>query len=191
MAQRRQQLGEGTVDNNPVCSPDGKWVYYIETTGAFRLMRVPVDGGKSEPVANAAVSNQFAIEWVSSIAADGKSITYGVDVEDPVSHAASDETRYARTRRQSPASPQLTDLDARISGPVRPVPGANAVAYPVNRNGVTNLWVKSADGSSARQMTQFSEDFFNDFRWSPDGKALAVAREHDTSDVVLLRDEKP
>jgi eukaryotic-like serine/threonine-protein kinase len=186
-----QQLSEGTVDNNPVCSPDGKWVYYVETTGAFRLMRVPIDGGKSEPVANAAVPNQFAIEWITSIAADGKSIAYGVDVEDSVTHAASTKLATLGLDGNPPANPQLADLDPRISGPMRPVPGANALAYPVNENGVTNLWVKSVDGSPARQWTHFTEDFFNDFRWSPDGKSLAVAREHDTSDVVLLHDEKP
>ena len=187
-----QQLTDGAVDNNPLCSPDGKWVYYIETAGAFRLMRVPSEGGgKAEPVANAAVPNQFAIEWVVSIAPDGKSISYGVDVEDAVTHAASTKLATLGLDGNPPAGPQLSDLDPRISGAARPVPGGNGLAYPVGENGVTNLWVKSSDGSPARQLTHFSEDVFNDFRWSPDGKTLAIPREHDTSDVVLLHDEKP
>ena len=183
-----QQLTDGAVDNNPACSPDGKWVYYIETTGAFRLMRVPIDGGKAEPVANAAVPNQFAIEWIVSVAQDGKSISYGVDVEDPVTHAAS--TKLA-TLGLDGNPPQLSDLDSRISGTARPIPGGNGLAYAVTENGVTNLWVKSSDGSPTRQLTHFSEDVFNDFRWSPDGRTIAIPREHDTSDVVLLHDEKP
>ncbi len=185
-----QQLTDGTVDNNPVCSSDGKWVYYIETAGAFRLMRVPTDGGKAEPVANAAVPYQFAIEWIISIAPDGKSISYGVDVEDAVTHAASTKLATLGLDGNPPARPQLSDLDPRISGTARPVPGANALAYPITENGVTNLWVKASDGSPARQLTHFSEDVFNDFRWSPNGKTVAISREHDTSDVVLLRDEK-
>jgi serine/threonine protein kinase len=185
-----QQLTDGAVDNNPACSPDGKWVYYIETTGAFRLMRVPIEGGKSEAVANAAVPNQFAIEWIIAVAQDGKSVSYGVDVEDPVTHAASTKLATVGLDGNPPASPQLFDLDPRISGTARPVPGAPALAYAVTENGVTNLWVKSSDGSPARQLTHFSDDVFSDFRWSPDGKTVAIPRQHVTSDVVLLHDEK-
>ena len=33
-----------------------------------------------------------------------------------------------------------------------------------------------------------SEFFISDFHWSPDGKTLAIIREHDVADVVLLRE---
>jgi len=105
-----------------------------------------------------------------------------------VTHAAS--TKLA-TLGLDGNPPQLSDLDSRISGTARPVPGGNGLAYAVTENGVTNLWVKSSDGSPTRQLTHFSEDVFNDFRWSPDGRTIAIPREHDTSDVVLLHDEKP
>ena len=44
------------------------------------------------------------------------------------------------------------------------------------------------DGSPGRQITNFSSEQINGFRWSPDGKTLAVMKEHDTSDVVVLRE---
>jgi len=184
-----QQLTDGNVDNNPACSPDGKWVYYIQTTGAFQLMRVPVDGGKAEPVANAKVPNQFAIEGIVSVAPDGKSIVFGVDVEDPVTHVASTKLATLGLDGNPPAAPVLSDPDPRIAANPRPVPGTNLLGYSVIEGGVSNLWVKAADGAP-RQITHFSEDEISDYRWSPDGKTLAIARQHVVSDVVLLHDEK-
>jgi Tol biopolymer transport system component len=43
------------------------------------------------------------------------------------------------------------------------------------------------DGPPGHQITNFSSQRISDFRWSPDGRKLAVTREQDTSDVVLLR----
>ncbi len=38
------------------------------------------------------------------------------------------------------------------------------------------------------QLTDFRSEDINEFRWSPDGKKLALARGHSDADVVLLRD---
>lgn len=45
-----------------------------------------------------------------------------------------------------------------------------------------------SDGSKGRQITSFKSDFIRDFRWSPDGKHLAVLHFHSTADVILLHD---
>jgi Tol biopolymer transport system component len=52
---------------------------------------------------------------------------------------------------------------------------------------VWNLWMQPLDGSPGHQITNFSSERIGDFRWSPDGKTLALTREQDTSDVVLLQ----
>ena len=44
------QLTNGAFDNYPVCSPDGKWVYYYDSVGPHYSMRVPLEGGQPEPV---------------------------------------------------------------------------------------------------------------------------------------------
>jgi hypothetical protein len=56
----------------------------------------------------------------------------------------------------------------------------------IRDKGVDNIFVQPLDGSPGHQVTKFPSDHILHFHWSPDGKTLAVARQHETSDVVLL-----
>jgi Tol biopolymer transport system component len=185
-----KQLTTGFLDANPVCSPDGKWVYYIDRTGLSRLMGVPEDGGKAEPVPGTAIPGQFGISGISFVSPDGKSIGYVVDVSDPVTHEARDRLVIASVEGATP--PRLIDLDPRfaegtnLTPNMQLVPNANALAYRVSENGADNLWLQPLDGSPGHQLTHFTSEKITDFHWSLDGKTLAVIREHDVADVVLL-----
>jgi len=188
-----QQLTSGFFDTNPVCSPDGKWAYYIDRPGTSRLMRVLVDGGTAEPVPGTIVPDQFGIEAVSFVSADGKSLGYVVDVSDPVTHDA--RAKFAIASLEGGASrPRLLELDPRFAGnqvlapSIQLVPNTNFLAYKISENGADNLWIQPLDGSPGHQLTHFPSEKITDFRWSPDGKTLAVTREHDLADVVLLRE---
>jgi Tol biopolymer transport system component len=187
-----KQLTTGGFDTNPVCSPDGKWAYYIDRPGTSRLMRVPVDGGTAEPVPGTAVPDQFGIEAISFVSADGKSLGYVVDVADPVTHDA--RASFAIAGLDGASRPRLLELDPRFAGSqvlapsTQLVPNANALAYKISENGADNLWIQPLDGSPGHQLTHFPSERITDFHWSPDGKSLAVVREHDVADVVLLRE---
>lgn len=78
--------------------------------------------------------------------------------------------------------------DSRVSGAVVFTPDAKAVAYPIQENGASNIWVQPLDGSPRRQVTNFTSGKFYRFSYSPDGKSLAVVREMSQSDVVLLHE---
>jgi Tol biopolymer transport system component len=53
---------------------------------------------------------------------------------------------------------------------------------------VENVWLQPIDGSKGRRLTNFKgSDTLQDFRWSPDGKSLALLRYNSVSDVILLR----
>jgi Tol biopolymer transport system component len=54
---------------------------------------------------------------------------------------------------------------------------------------VDNIFVQPLDGSPGRQVTDFTSENISQIQWSPDGKTLAVARVHDTSDVVMLSEK--
>jgi serine/threonine protein kinase len=187
-----KQLSFGFFDTNPICSPDGKWAYYIDRPGVSRLMRVPVGGGTAEPVPGAPLPGQFGIEAISFASADGKSIGYVVDIADPVTHDAHAKFVIASLDGASPV--RSLDLDPRFAGSqvlapsVQPVPNTNFVAYRISENGADNLWLQPLDGSAGHQLTNFTSEKITDFHWSPDGTTLAVIREHDVADVVLLRD---
>jgi hypothetical protein len=48
--------------------------------------------------------------------------------------------------------------------------------------------VQPLDGSPGRQITNFKSWTFRSFRWSPNGKSLALIRDVSQSDVVPLRE---
>jgi len=87
----------------------------------------------------------------------------------------------------------MIDADERISsGVLNFSPDGKAIAYSIRENGVDNLWVQPLSGSSGRrQITAFGSEQILSFRWSPDGRSLAILRGHSESDVVLLRESKP
>ena len=93
--------------------------------------------------------------------------------------------------------PQLKLLDHRygqmrnFSPRVQMMPGGKAAVYPINENGVDNLWVEPLDGSPGHLLTHFPSETISDFHWSPDGKTIAIIREHDDADVVLLKEGNP
>jgi Tol biopolymer transport system component len=87
------------------------------------------------------------------------------------------------------AAPKLVDADERISsGGLNFTPDGKALAYPIRENGVDNIWVQPLENPSGKQITAFNSDQILNFRWSPDGKSLAVLRGHTDSDVVLIRE---
>jgi eukaryotic-like serine/threonine-protein kinase len=53
---------------------------------------------------------------------------------------------------------------------------------------VDNIWLQPLDGSNGHQITNFKSELIPEFRFSHDGKRLAVLRHHTESDVILLRD---
>ncbi len=183
------QLTSGRFDSSPVCSPDGKWVYYVDRLGTSRLMKVSIDGGTPEPVAAGDIPNRFGIDGAGFISPDGKSLGMVVDQIDPRTNDASVKLAIVSLEGGSPAH-RLVDLDARFGGNagVKLVPHANAVSYPIFENGVNNLWLQPLDGSPGRQLTHFSSERITDYSWSPDGKTLAITRQQDVADVVLLKE---
>jgi Tol biopolymer transport system component len=83
---------------------------------------------------------------------------------------------------------RILSPDSRVSGAVVFTPDEKGVAYPILENGVSNIWVQPLDGSPGRQITNFKSGTFGSFRWSPDGKLLALIRDVSQSDVVLLHE---
>jgi WD40 repeat protein len=70
---------------------------------------------------------------------------------------------------------------------VRWTPDGEGLAYTVNHNDVSNIWIQPLDGSPRRQMSNFASDQIFSFTWSPDGKLLACERGGWKGDIVLIR----
>ena len=53
-----QQLAQGKEQDNPVCSPDGKWVLYVDTGGGQKLFKVSIDGGTPQQLSDLTVASR-------------------------------------------------------------------------------------------------------------------------------------
>jgi serine/threonine protein kinase len=193
-----KQLTTGFLDANPLCSPDSKWVYYVDRSTTSRLMRVPIDGGNAEPVPNSTVPNQFGVGGISFFTPDGKSFGFVADLIDPRTNDALSKLAIASLDPGTATGPRLLDLDPRFRGANDPGTGvqlvphaAQAVTYLISENGGNSLWIQPLDGTPGHELAHLSSEPVASYSWSPDGKTLAIIRQHDVADVVLLKEGNP
>jgi Tol biopolymer transport system component len=174
-----KQLTNGKLDTYPVCSPDSKWVYYIDREGENKLSRVPIDGGQSQVVSTPPVSSSATSFDISS---DGKQIVFPT-----LEHAGEHKERLAVVQTDS-GKLVMKDFDHFRWGLLRMSRDDKAVVYPARDNGVDNLWLQPLDGTKGKPLTNFKTEHIYDFHWSFDGSKLALVRGHTDADVVLIRD---
>ena len=191
-----KQLTSGRFDVNPVCSPDGKWVYYADPVATTDPLRVSIDGGQDELVSGSKVPNSMGTPG-EAVSRDGKRLYFVADIADPVSQLPLTKLAVVALDGNSRMPPPLMDADPRIAAGtgdslrLQLTPDGSSLAYKINDKGVENIWVQPLDGSAGHQITNFTSDLISDFHWSPGGKTLAVSREHKTSDVILLTETNP
>ena len=192
-------LSTGSNDSSPACSPDGKWVYYVDNL--LTLKRVPLEGGQSESVPGSKVPNAYEDLGTADFSPDGRSLILVAATSEPVTNRARIKLAIVSLDSSPEAKPRLLDPEPRIgagitagslyTGGAKFSPDGKAVVYDIVDRGVGNLWMQPLDGSPGHQITNFTSDRINGFRWSPDHKSLAVIREHLTSDVVVLHETTP
>jgi serine/threonine protein kinase len=180
-----KQLTEGKDDDNPLCSPDGKWVYFIDHS-AFRLMRAPLEGGAAEPVPGSALPNP--IFGAFAVSRDGRMIAFLPSLTNPATQAIYQKLALVKLGADSGPAPRLSDVDPRATGILQFTPDGKTLAYVIEDQGVDNIWAQPLDGSKGKLLTNFTSAAITQFSWSPNGKSLVVARRDSTSDAILLRD---
>jgi serine/threonine protein kinase len=173
-----KQLTDDKLNQNPVCSPDGQWVYFENTTQGSRLYKVPIEGGSPQKLSDLMMYGGF------DISPDGKTVAFAT-----LEHSGEHEERLALVTSDSGQTLKLLNFQrSRVRG-IRFSPDGKAVIYPVHTGASDNLWLQPLDGSPGKQVTNFDSERINGrFSWSPDGSKLAVIRGHTDSDVVLIRD---
>ncbi|HXW18395.1 MAG TPA: hypothetical protein VEJ39_08820, partial [Candidatus Acidoferrales bacterium] len=169
----------------PICSPDGKWIYYLDQD--FRTKRVAINGGTPELLPGSVIANGYLV-GMNNLSADGKLLPTIAALSDPATHAGISKIALLEVNATSPSSIKYLTPRPDISLPIGFTPDGKAVAYKIVEQGVANVWKQPLDGSPGHRLTNFAADQMSDFRFSPDGKSMAVARQHIVSDVVLLRD---
>ena len=180
------QLTTSGVDFAPVCSPDGKWVYYHHSENTDVIMRTPLAGGPNEKVPGTDIPGKLIATPLFDVSPDQKLLAMLMINVDPNDF----KKRIALVPLNAGPHPEVRwlDPDARISSNPIFTPDGKALVYPVRQNGVDNLRQQPLGGGSGRQITNFDSDTIRISQYSPDGKTLGVLQVHAESDVVLLRD---
>jgi Tol biopolymer transport system component len=118
-----------------------------------------------------------------------------------VVHSISSDERWAVGTYQDPQGSGMAVVPLGEAGTVRKfphnytpgvgfgpawAPGGRALEDLVVRDGVTNVWRFPLDGSAPRPVTTFTSEQIMNYRWSRDGKTLALSRGTYSTDVVLI-----
>jgi serine/threonine protein kinase len=171
----QKQLTFGLNDQEPTCSKDGSWVYFVDNTDNRFVKRVPVDGGSPETVVKYAVGS-FALS------PDGQEI---------VSFEVRELDHKLMLRLDNVQTHQMaySDIDQRaLPDGLAFAPDGKGVVYVVREKGVDNLWLQPLDGKPHHQLTHFKRDKNFRFVFSPDGSKIAMECGEVESDAVLLHD---
>ncbi len=185
------KLSDGQYDMSPACSPDGRWVYYLD--GMQQIKRVPSVGGRPESIASG-VPELDRVMGTFAFAPNRNQMAALVEVVDRSTNRAKTRLALFDLKDGAISSPRLIEPEAGVvagslhNGGVRFSPDGKSLWYTVKKEGIENIWVHPLDGSHGRLKTNFSSETISHFRSSPDGKMLAVGRTRSISDIVMLQD---
>ena len=177
-----KQLTEGPDDRAPDCSPDGHSVVYLSGSG-LNPRRVSIDGGTTS-----AFADTVNLVDGSRYSPDGGEIAEIEYIE------ATD--RHVLIVRDSHTGHAIKsfDIPAGFGTPfnslgwiLRWTPDGRTLTYALwkGSGSAVNLWSQFLAGGPPRQITNFP-DAIVAYDWSPDGKQLALTRETESRDVVLI-----
>lgn len=188
--------GESGDDNIWTCSPDGKRIYTYNRFALGDLTAVSTETGKEQTIAGTAPPP--GLFESTAISPDGQWFAVFVG------RAKTDQGRLTNRillfNLSNPAATRrLIDVDSSLSpvfnspGPIQNygiqfTPDGKSIGLAAENHGVGNVWIVPLDGSPAHRLTNFNSMRIQDFRWSRDGKWLAVTRYISDANAMLLTD---
>jgi eukaryotic-like serine/threonine-protein kinase len=176
---RSTQLDPGNLWS-PACSPDGKFVFYVNFDQPQKIWRIPAEGGSPTEIAKVLGSQ---ITGRLSVSPDGKLLTYPYTQFDQV---PSSGWHIAVVSADGGSPVRTFGVPGGIDG-LRWSPDGNGLQYLLTRDGATNVWEQSRAGGGPKQLTKFTSGLTFAFNWSSDHSKLLLTRGSISSDVILLR----
>jgi Tol biopolymer transport system component/DNA-binding winged helix-turn-helix (wHTH) protein len=180
------RIADEPVATSPQCSPDGKWVIYVQVP-SLTLMRVTITGEKAPETIT-----QSPAAWeldVLAISPEGKRIVYVAAPETPVVNPSSPSgSQPNQLKVIAFDGGTLMHQSAWPASAWRPrwAPRGEAIEYVLTQDGVSNIWQQPLTGGPPKQVTHFDSGEIFDFEWSRDGRQLALTRGSESSDVILM-----
>ncbi|MGC2705394.1 MAG: hypothetical protein WA361_12825, partial [Candidatus Acidiferrales bacterium] len=182
------QLSTGQIAVHPNCSPDGKFVVYVNVAGdTTRLMKVGIDGGAPSEISKADAFNPV-------ISPDGASLA-ALYQPDRSKHASLAVIGMAGGEVRS-IYDLSTEAREAIGGDggqkLAWINDGRAILYPANSDGVVTLWAQpvgppGSPAAPAKQVMNLGSDFqWGAYTLSPDGKQIVYAHGRHVTDAVLI-----
>jgi Tol biopolymer transport system component len=177
-----KQLTGGPDDLAPDCSPDGQSVIYLSET-VYPPRIVSIDGGTTSAFTDTVNSVDG-----TRYSPDGREVAEIEYIE------ATDKNVLIVRDSHTGHATESFDLPAGFGTPFNSVgwilrwtPDGRTMTYALwkGSGAAVNLWSQSRSGGPPRQITNFP-DAIVAYDWSPDGKQLALTRNAESRDVVLI-----
>jgi serine/threonine protein kinase len=172
------QITSGSNDLVPLCSPDSNWTYYLDNTESKqRIMRASLLGGTPQPLTNLVPTGWF------DLSLDGKLLA--VDV------SSSNGSKLAIVSTESGEAVRILPVDqSLVSNRFHFTPDNRSIAYTARGDRGWAIHLHPLDGSPEKLLTNPQGDSILDFRWSRDGRKLAITRGHAEEDVAIIHNEQ-
>jgi Tol biopolymer transport system component len=170
-----RQLTFGGGENYPTLTPDNNWVIYTSLAqGRGTLWRIPTSGG--DPV-------QLTYEGIfvrPVVSPDGKTIACSWRRDE------SDKWQTAILPLDGGPPLKTFELPLAYLQIIRWTPNSRSFVYVNKKNGVQNLWEQPVDGSSPRQITNFSEDLILHYDLAASGEFI-LSRGGRRRDIAMIK----
>jgi len=167
-----RQLTPGPVDAYPRCTPDGKWLLYVDLRVAEnpKVMRVPLAGG----------TPQIVVDGIAlAISPDGKLLAVAHYDRGPVF------TWYSIATWEKI---QQTSLQNWPSQSISFAPDNASLLFATSQNGVGQLWQQPFDQQPAKLLASFPGREIKNLSSSPNGSQIAFTSVAAHADAVILQD---
>ena len=175
-----KQLTSGKNDENPACTPDGKWLVYVglsSSDSVSHLFKVPIDGGTPAELAH---GNLGAL----ATSPDGASIAY-VRID---GQGASAKSKFIVQKLEGSAPVQEIEAPG-DNGNLAWTPDGRALTYLHTVGSARHLYMQPLTFGVPIQLTHFDSEpsLIAAYAWSRDGKKFAITRaRYNDTDVVMF-----
>jgi TolB protein len=173
-----KRLTNGTADQIPSCTPDGKWAVYLGNSGGQnQIMKVSSEGGTPAELARGAVSSPC-------ISPDGKLVAYSRRTGEGA------QQRFEFVIQSIEGGPPIKELPQDTSAGLSGwMPDGQALMATQGAGLYVPLFRIPIDGSERTQLTHFDSEplLVGYVAFSRDGKQFAITRQrYNTTDAVVF-----
>ena len=173
-------LTKGSIDQNPICSPDSKnFLYASVQQGRQLLMEMPLAGGQAKQIGDK--TTNFGVfspdgQQIAALIGEGTGINY---------------------RALIAILPAQGGLAVKTFPPARSISNffqysadGQALYYPVTERGVSNMVMQPIGSATVTPQTRFDKFTIYGYDYDWKNKRLALARGRNNTDAVLLTQQQ-